>query len=123
MGTRNRPKRNGVRPSGHAACARLDLLGKIQQTDDMAKKSWIAREEKRERLYEKYKEKRQRLKEEGKWVELQKLPRDSSPVRQNNRCELCGRQRGYLRKFGVCRICFRELALEGKIPGIRKASW
>ena len=89
----------------------------------MAKKSWIAREEKREKLYEKYKEKRQRLKEEGKWVELQKLPRDSSPVRQNNRCELCGRQRGYLRKFGVCRICFRELALEGKIPGIRKASW
>lgn len=89
----------------------------------MAKKSWIAREEKREELYEKYKEKRQRLKEEGKWVELQKLPRNASPVRQNNRCELCGRVRGYLRKFGVCRICFRELALEGKIPGIRKASW
>lgn len=89
----------------------------------MAKKSWIAREEKRERLYEKYKEKRQQLKEEGKWVELQKLPRNSSPVRQNNRCKLCGRQRGYLRQFGVCRICFRELALEGKIPGIRKASW
>jgi len=92
-------------------------------TDDMAKKSWIAREEKREELYEKYKEKRQKLKEEEKWVELQKLPRNSSPVRQNNRCELCGRVRGYLRKFGVCRICFRELALEGKIPGIRKASW
>ncbi len=89
----------------------------------MAKKSWIAREEKRKELYEKYKEKRQRLKEEEKWVELQKLPRNSSPVRQNNRCELCGRVRGYLRKFGVCRICFRELALEGKIPGIRKASW
>jgi len=89
----------------------------------MAKKSWIAREEKREELYEKYKEKRQKLKEEEKWVELQKLPRNSSPVRQNNRCELCGRVRGYLRKFGVCRICFRELALEGKIPGIRKASW
>ncbi|WP_208426835.1 MULTISPECIES: 30S ribosomal protein S14 [Salinibacter] len=89
----------------------------------MAKKSWIAREEKRERLYEKHKEERRRLKEEEKWVELQKLPRDSSPVRQNNRCKLCGRQRGYLRKFGVCRICFRELALEGKIPGIRKSSW
>jgi small subunit ribosomal protein S14 len=86
-------------------------------------KSWIALDEKRERLYEKYKEKRQKLKEEGRWRELQKLPRDSSPVRQNNRCRLCGRQRGYLRKFGVCRICFRELALEGKIPGIRKASW
>lgn len=89
----------------------------------MAKKSWIAREEKREKLYEKYKDKREKLKEEGRWTELQKLPRDSSPVRQNNRCELCGRARGYLRKFGVCRICFRELALEGKIPGIRKASW
>ena len=89
----------------------------------MAKKSWIAREEKREELYEKYKEKRQRLKEAGQWVELQTLPRNSSPVRQTNRCELCGRQRGYLRKFGVCRICFRELALEGKIPGIRKSSW
>jgi small subunit ribosomal protein S14 len=89
----------------------------------MAKKSWIAREEKREKLYEKYKDKRQKLKEEGRWTELQKLPRNSSPVRQNNRCELCGRTRGYLRKFGVCRICFRELALDGKIPGIRKASW
>ena len=96
---------------------------RFQPTDDMAKKSWIAREEKREELYEKYKDKRRRLKEEGKWVELQKLPRNASPVRQNNRCELCGRQRGYLRKFGVCRICFRELALEGKIPGIRKSSW
>lgn len=89
----------------------------------MAKKSWIAREEKREKLYERYKDKRQKLKEEGRWTELQKLPRNSSPVRQNNRCRLCGRARGYLRKFGVCRICFRELALEGKIPGIRKASW
>ncbi len=89
----------------------------------MAKKSWIAREKKREETYEKYKEKRRRLKEEGKWVELQKLPRDASPVRQNNRCRLCGRARGYLRKFGVCRICFRELSLEGKIPGIRKSSW
>lgn len=89
----------------------------------MAKKSWIAREKKRKELYEKYKEKRRELKEEGRWTELQKLPRDSSPVRQNSRCRLCGRQRGYLRQFGVCRICFRELALEGKIPGIRKASW
>jgi len=89
----------------------------------MAKKSWIAREEKRRRLYEKYKDKRQKLKDEGRWTELQKLPRNSSPVRQNNRCRLCGRARGYLRKFGVCRICFRELALEGKIPGIQKSSW
>jgi small subunit ribosomal protein S14 len=89
----------------------------------MAKKSWIAREEKREELHEKYKEKRRELKEKGKWTELQKLPRDASPVRQNNRCPICGRTRGYLRDFGVCRICFRELALEGKIPGVRKSSW
>lgn len=89
----------------------------------MAKKSWMAREEKREEMYEKYKEKRQKLKEEGKWTELQKLPRNSSPVRQNNRCPICGRTRGYVRDFGVCRIHFRELALQGRIPGIRKASW
>lgn len=89
----------------------------------MAKKSWIAREEKREAMYEKHKEKRRELKEQGKWTELQKLPRNSSPVRQNNRCPICGRTRGYLRAFGVCRICFRELALEGKIPGVRKSSW
>lgn len=89
----------------------------------MAKTSWIAREEKREEMYEKYKEKRQKLKEQGKWTELQKLPRNSSPVRQNSRCPICGRTRGYIQDFGVCRICFRELALEGKIPGVRKASW
>ena len=89
----------------------------------MAKTSWIAREKKRRRLYEKYKEKRQRLKEEGKWRELQKLPRNSSPTRLNNRCPISGRTRGYMRDFGVSRIVFREMALEGKIPGIRKASW
>jgi len=89
----------------------------------MAKTSWIAREEKRKETYEKYKEKRHELKEQGKWTELQKLPRDASPVRQNTRCPICGRTRGYLRDFGVCRICFRELALEGKIPGVRKSSW
>ncbi len=89
----------------------------------MAKKSWIAREKKRKETYEKYKEKRRELKEQGKWTELQKLPRDASPVRQNTRCPICGRVRGYIRQFGVCRICFRELALEGKIPGVRKSSW
>ncbi len=89
----------------------------------MAKKSWIAREEKRRRLYEKYKDKRRRLKEEGRWIELQKLPRNSSPVRQNNRCPLSGRVRGFMREFGVSRIVFRELALEGKVPGVRKSSW
>ncbi|MDR8394511.1 30S ribosomal protein S14 [Aliifodinibius sp. S!AR15-10] len=89
----------------------------------MAKKAWIARNKKRKELYEKYKDKRQKLKEEGKWEELQKLPRNSSPTRQNNRCSLTGRSRGFIRKYGVSRIKFRELALDGKIPGVRKASW
>ncbi len=89
----------------------------------MAKTAWIARNEKRKRTVEKYAEKRKKLKEEGKWEELQKLPRDASPTRVNNRCSLTGRCRGYIRKYGISRIKFRELALEGKIPGVRKASW
>jgi small subunit ribosomal protein S14 len=89
----------------------------------MAKKAWIARNKKRKKLVEKYAEKRKKLKEEGKWEELQKLPRDSSPTRLNNRCSLTGRSRGYIRKYGISRIKFRELALDGKIPGVRKASW
>lgn len=89
----------------------------------MAKKAWIARNKKRERTVKKYAEKRKQLKEEGKWEELQKLPRDASPTRLNNRCSLSGRTRGYIRKYGISRIKFRELALDGKIPGIRKASW
>jgi len=89
----------------------------------MAKKSVIAREKKRRETVAKYAEKRARLKAEGKWEELQKLPRDASPVRMHNRCALTGRPRGYLRKFGVCRNVFRELSVEGKIPGVRKSSW
>ncbi len=89
----------------------------------MAKKSWMAREKKRQELVAKYAEKRRQLKEAGDWIGLQKLPRNSSPVRLRNRCPLTGRARGYLRKFGVSRIVFREMALEGKIPGVRKASW
>jgi small subunit ribosomal protein S14 len=89
----------------------------------MSKKSIIARQLKREKLVAKYAEKRKKLKEEGNWIMLQKLPRDSSPVRLRNRCKLTGRPRGYIRKFGLCRIKFRELALEGKIPGVKKASW
>lgn len=89
----------------------------------MAKKAWIARNEKRKRTVKKYAEKRRKLKEEGKWEELQKLPRNASPTRVNNRCNLTGRTRGYVRKYGISRIKFRELALDGKIPGIRKASW
>lgn len=89
----------------------------------MSKKSIIARQLKREKLVEKYAEKRKKLKEAGEYEKLQLLPRDSSPVRLRNRCKLTGRPRGYIRKFGLCRIKFRELALEGKIPGVKKASW
>lgn len=89
----------------------------------MAKKSWMAREKRRRRLVALYADRRRKLKEKGDWVGLQKLPRDSSPVRLNNRCPITGRTRGFLRDFGVSRIVFREMALEGKIPGVRKASW
>lgn len=89
----------------------------------MSKLSVAVRQLKRERLVAKYKAKREKLKEAGDYLLLQKLPRDSSPVRLKNRCKLTGRPRGYLRKYGLCRIKFRELALEGKIPGVKKASW
>lgn len=89
----------------------------------MAKKSVIAREAKRRKTVEKYAERRAQLKAEGQYEELQKLPRNASPVRLHNRCALSGRPRGYIRKFGVSRIVFREMALSGKIPGVRKSSW
>lgn len=89
----------------------------------MARKALIAREAKRRRIVAKHAEKRRRLKAEGRWEELQKLPRNASPVRLHNRCALTGRPRGYIRKFGVCRNVFRELALSGRIPGVRKSSW
>ena len=89
----------------------------------MARKAVIARERKREKLVARYAEKRQALKEAGDWEALDKLPRNSSPVRLHNRCKLTGRPKGYMRKFGISRVTFREMALEGKIPGITKASW
>ncbi len=89
----------------------------------MAKKSVIARERKRQRMVAKYAALRKKLKEEGNYEALDKLPRNASPVRLHNRCKLTGRPRGYIRRFGICRVKFRELALEGKIPGITKASW
>lgn len=89
----------------------------------MAKKSSIARESKRRRMVARYAARRKALKEAGKWEELQRLPRNASPVRLRNRCSFTGRSRGYMRKFGVSRIVFREMALEGKIPGVRKSSW
>lgn len=89
----------------------------------MARKCLMAREAKRRRMVEKYAERRAQLKEEGDYDALHRLPRNSSPVRLRNRCALTGRPRAYYRKFGLCRIELRRLALEGKIPGIRKASW
>ena len=89
----------------------------------MAKESMKARERKRARLVEKYAEKRARLKAEGDWEELQKLPKNSSRVRLHNRCKLTGRPKGYMRQFGISRINFREMASNGLIPGVKKASW
>lgn len=89
----------------------------------MARKAVIARGKKRERLVQKYAALRKQLKEEGRWDELDKLPKNSSPVRLHNRCLITGRPKGYMRQFGICRVTFRELALQGKIPGITKASW
>jgi len=89
----------------------------------VAKKSWLARDRKRERLVAKYAEKRKALKEAKDWEALQKLPRNSSRTRLNNRCALTGRSRAYYRRFGISRIMLRELALKGQIPGVRKASW
>jgi len=89
----------------------------------MARKSVIARERKRLRLVEKYAAKRKALKDAGDWVGLDKLPRNSSPVRLHNRCKLTGRPKGYMRKFGISRVTFREIASEGIIPGITKSSW
>jgi small subunit ribosomal protein S14 len=89
----------------------------------MAKESMKARQRKREKMVAKYAEKRARLLAEGKYEELQKLPRNASPVRLRNRCKLTGRPRGYMRTFGISRNQFRTLANEGKIPGVTKASW
>jgi small subunit ribosomal protein S14 len=89
----------------------------------MAKESMKAREVKRERLCEKFAEKRARLKAEGDYVGLSKLPKNSSPVRKHNRCKLTGRPKGYMRQFGISRITFREMSSYGLIPGVTKASW
>ena len=89
----------------------------------MAKESMKAREVKRAKLIARYAEKRKRLKEEGDFIALQKLPKNSSPVRYHNRCKLTGRPKGYMRQFGISRICFREMAASGLIPGVKKASW
>jgi small subunit ribosomal protein S14 len=89
----------------------------------MAKESMKAREIKRARLAQKYAAKRAVLKAEGNYVGLSRLPKNSNPNRQRNRCKITGRTRGYMRQFGVSRITFREMAAFGLIPGIKKASW
>ena len=89
----------------------------------MAKESVKARERKRQRMAAKYAEKRAKLKAEGNYEELQKIPKNASPVRLHNRCRLTGRPKGYMRQFGISRVTFRKMALEGKIAGVTKASW
>ncbi|MDR3266541.1 MAG: 30S ribosomal protein S14 [Tannerella sp.] len=89
----------------------------------MAKESLKAREVKRAKLVVKYAAKRAKLKAEGKYEELQSLPKNASPVRLHNRCKITGRPKGYMRQFGLSRIQFREMASNGLIPGVKKASW
>lgn len=89
----------------------------------VAKKSMVAKEKKRQEMVEKYRELRLELKEKGDYEALRRLPRDSSPTRLKNRCEVTGRPRGYLRKFKLSRIAFREYAHKGQVPGVKKASW
>ena len=89
----------------------------------MARESIKARERKRERLVAKYAAKRAELKAAGDYQGLDKLPRNASPVRLHNRCKLTGRTKGYMRKFGISRVTFREMASKGMIPGVTKSSW
>ena len=89
----------------------------------MATKAWVSKQKRREELVKRYADERRELKKEQNYAALSNLPRDASPTRSHNRCELTGRSRGFLRKFKVSRIMLRELALAGKIPGLKKASW
>jgi small subunit ribosomal protein S14 len=89
----------------------------------MAKESMKAREVKRAKLIDKFAAKRAELKKNGDYIGLQKLPKNSNPIRLHNRCKLTGRPKGYMRQFGISRINFREMAASGLIPGVKKASW
>ncbi len=89
----------------------------------MATKAWIAKQKRREALVKKFADVRRQLKKEKNYAALAQLPRDSSPTRSHNRCQLTGRSKAVLRRFKVSRIMLRELALAGKIPGLKKASW
>jgi len=89
----------------------------------MAKTSWLERNKKKARTVKKYAALRAELKAKGDYAALSKLPRNASPVRLVNRCRISGRRRAFIRKYGVSRLTFRELALNGLIPGVTKASW
>ncbi len=89
----------------------------------MAKKAWKERDKRKRATVAKYAARRAELKAKGDYEGLAKLPRDASPIRLTNRCRISGRRRSYLRKFGVSRLTFREMALTGLIPGVTKASW
>jgi small subunit ribosomal protein S14 len=89
----------------------------------MAKESVKARQRKREKMVAQYAEKREALKQAGDWKALDELPKNSSSVRLKNRCQMTGRPKGYIRYFGMSRVVFRDMALNGKIPGVKKASW
>jgi len=89
----------------------------------MARESVKARQRKREKMVARYAEKRAALKAAGEWELLDKMPKNSSAVRLKNRCRITGRPKGYMRFFGISRVQMRKLALEGKIPGVTKASW
>lgn len=89
----------------------------------MATKAWIAKQKRREALVKKYADVRRQLKKDKNYAGLAQLPRDASPTRSHNRCQITGRSKAVLRKFKVSRIMLRELALAGKIPGLKKASW
>ncbi|NLL69442.1 MAG: 30S ribosomal protein S14 [Acholeplasmataceae bacterium] len=89
----------------------------------MAKKSKIMKNEKRKEVYLRYRDKVEQLKKEGRYNELQKLPRDASRTRIRNRDSIDGRPRGYISKFGISRVKFREMANKGELPGVKKSSW
>ena len=89
----------------------------------MSKKCMVEREKRKAELVKKFAQKRKELKEQGNFTALASLPRNSSPSRKRNRCALTGRPRGFLRKFGLCRNMFRDLALRGELPGVTKSSW
>lgn len=95
----------------------------FSERTDMAKTCWIEREKRKAKTVQKYAALRAELKKAGDYVGLTMLPRDASPTRLTNRCQLTGRRRGYMRRFKLSRIAFRELASSGLIPGVTKSSW